>query len=799
MTGARGWRLRWRRFVRERLRLIVRGAVQGVGFRPFIFRLAARHGLSGWVLNSGAGVHVEIEGPRQALEEFFLSIEPERPPRAVIQSLESVWCDASGLTGFEIRESVVPGLARTLVAPDSATCHDCCVDVADPANRRWRYPFTNCTNCGPRYSVISSLPYDRARTSMRSFVMCPECDREYHDPLDRRFHAQPNACPVCGPRVALWNARGDELASDDAAMRMTAEALGFGRIIAVKGLGGFHLMAIASSQAAVQTLRARKHRAEKPFALMVKSIEEAGALCQVSPAESRLLSSAEAPIVLLRRRLGGEGKVADAVAPANPWLGVMLPCTPLHHVLMADVGEAVVATSGNLSDEPICTDEHDAIERLGGIADLFLVHNRPILRHVDDSIVRVHLGRELVLRRARGYAPLPVTLGEDVDPVVAVGPHLKNTVAVSAGREVFVSQHIGDLETPQALNAFNQVMKNLTTLFDVEPVAAAADLHPDYVSTRAAHALGLPVTGVQHHLAHVLSCATENGLGGEVLGVSWDGTGLGSDGTIWGGEFLLVDDEQWQRWACLRPFQLPGGERAVREPRRSAFGVLQAMYGTRARSLDTPVLNRLSASERDLWCQAIDKNVNAPVTSSAGRLFDAVAAIVGIRQVTSFEGQAAMQLEWAADERATDGYPWELSPGSAFPQGSFEPPPCVVDWAPAVAAVLKDVVAGVSVAIIATRWHNTMADVIAGVARSAGRRRVVLSGGCFQNVVLCERVDRRLRDGGFAPYWHQRVPPNDGGIALGQVIATVHPRRLVRASADRRAGAPSQAVECERA
>jgi len=763
--------------VRERLRLIVRGSVQGVGFRPFIYRLAARHDLDGWVLNSPAGVHIEVEGPRGSLEAFFLSIEPERPPRAVIQSLESVWIDAAGVSGFEIRESASPGAATTVVSPDIATCDECRAEIFDPSNRRARYPFTNCTNCGPRYSLIESLPYDRSRTSMRAFVMCPACAREYHDPRDRRFHAQPNACPVCGPQVALWNARGDELASEDDAMRMSAEALRRGRVVAVKGLGGFHLMALASNPAAVEALRARKRRVEKPFAVMAASLAEVEVVCEVSAPERRLLLSAEAPIVLLRRRARSHGLVADAVAPGNPWLGVMLPYTPLHHLLLGDVGEAVVATSGNLSDEPMCTDEHEAIERLGGIADLFLVHNRPIVRYVDDSIARVQLGRELVLRRARGYAPLPVTLPEAVPSVVAVGAHLKNTVAVSVDRQVFISQHIGDLETPQALAAFTHVLESLETLYGVRPVAVAADLHPDYVSTRHANAIGVPVTRVQHHLAHVLSCAAENDLRGDILGVSWDGTGFGTDGTIWGGEFLLVDDERWTRWACLRPFQLPGGEHAVREPRRSAFGVLHAMFGEQALTTKTPALEGLSTRERELWCRAIVKGVNAPVTSSAGRLFDAVASLTGVRQVTSFEGQAAMELEWAVDPDVHDGYPWELTPNGPFPLGTFEPPPLIADWAPAITAVLDDVATGVPVAVMAARWHNTMADVIARVAQSAGRTRVVLSGGCFQNVVLCERVDRRLRDEGFAPYWHQRVPPNDGGIALGQLVAAVRERR----------------------
>ncbi|MBP6716610.1 MAG: carbamoyltransferase HypF, partial [Acidobacteria bacterium] len=632
-TGVRGSRLRWRRPVRERLRLVVRGAVQGVGFRPYVYRLAHRHELDGWVNNSADGVHIEVEGPKAKLEQFFMSLGPERPPRSTIHGLESVWLDAAGHCGFEIRESDAPAAATTLVSPDTALCEDCRTEIFDPLDRRYRYPFTNCTNCGPRYSLIESLPYDRANTSMRAFTMCPACDREYHDPNDRRFHAQPNACPVCGPQMALWNLKGETLAVADEAMHLAAEAIRAGRIVAVKGLGGFHLFALASMPAAVAALRTRKGRAEKPFALMAPTMAHVESLCVTSAAEQRLLLSPEAPIVLLRRHRHGHSAVADEVAPGNPLLGVMLPYTPLHSLLLSDVGEAVVATSGNIADEPICIDEHDALERLGGLADLFLVHNRPIVRHVDDSIARVQLGRELVLRRSRGYAPLPVLLGESAPPIVAVGAHVKNTIAVNVGELGFISQHIGDLETPEAVGAFTGAIASLEDLYGVTPVAAAADLHRDYASSRHAMSLGIPVTLVQHHHAHVLSAAAENGVAGPFLGVAWDGTGLGTDGTIWGGEFLLVDDDEWERWACLRPFRLPGGERAVREPRRTALGVMHAMFGDALLLSGGASLDHLSKAERDLLCRALVTGLNAPVTSSAGRLFDAVASIVGVRQL----------------------------------------------------------------------------------------------------------------------------------------------------------------------
>lgn len=720
-------------------------------------------------MNTPEGVVIEAEGSRSSLEAFRLAIEPERPPRASIHSIEAVWLDAIGATDFRILDSLAPGSPTTIVPADIATCDECLAEIADPANRRYRYPFTNCTNCGPRYSLIESLPYDRARTSMRAFAMCPACAAEYHDPRSRRFHAQPNACPVCGPMVSLWDADGRTLATGDAAMRHAAAALCDGRLVAVKGLGGFHLMVLASSPAAVRELRARKHRIEKPFALMASSLAEAEALCEVSLAERRLLLAPEAPIVLLRRRTGGAVDVAAPVAPNNPWLGVMLPSTPLHHVLLADVGEAVVATSGNRAEEPICTDEDEALDRLAGLADCFLVHNRPIVRHVDDSIARVQLGREVVLRRARGYAPLPVTLAAAVPSIVAVGAHQKNTVAVSVDALVFLSQHIGDLDTPEARGAFTRVLGSLQALYNVTPERMAADAHPDYASTRVAVASGVPVTLVQHHLAHVLSCAAEHDLAGEWLGVAWDGTGAGPDGTIWGGEFLLVDDERWARLACLRPFQLPGGERAVREPRRAAFGVLHELGALPA----DPQRGVVSDAEHGLWRRAIERHLNAPVTSSAGRLFDAVASLLGVRHHASYEGQAAMELEWGADQHEQAAYPWSLDAGGQ----RQSTPPLVADWAPAIQALLEDRATGTPVPVMAARWHNTMADVIVTVAAAAGRPRVVLSGGCFQNVLLVKQVDRRLRAIGLTPYWHQRVPTNDGGIALGQVVGAAHERR----------------------
>jgi hydrogenase maturation protein HypF len=762
--------------MRERLRVTVRGAVQGVGFRPFVYRLARELGLNGFVMNSPQGVSIEVEGDPAQLELCALRLGRDRPPRAVIQSLESSWLDAIPYAGFEIRESAQEGTPTAVVLPDVATCDDCRREIFDPANRRYHYPFTNCTNCGPRFSIIEGLPYDRARTSMRAFTMCPACQREYDDPDDRRFHAQPNACPTCGPRLSLWDAAGAELAVRDDALRAAAAALRDGRIVAVKGLGGFHFMVDASNGSAVATLRERKHREEKPFALMYACLADVIEDCRLSAAEARLLESPECPIVLLRRRdRSNSGRVASAVAPGNPYLGVMLSYTPLHHLLLAEVDRPVVATSGNLSDEPIAKDERLALDRLGGIADLFLVHDRPIVRHVDDSIACVMLGRELVTRRARGYAPLPVPLRREAPPMVAVGAHQKSTVALTAGSNVFISQHIGDLESAQSTAAFKDVLRSLQTLYQITPTLVAADLHPDYLSTKHAATLGLPMVRVQHHHAHVAACMAENDIEGSVLGVAWDGTGYGPDGTIWGGEFLLCDGASFTRAACLRPFRLPGGDRAAREPRRSALGLLHAMGRVGVDTSDGLVTHAFAPRERDLLVRALDRGLNAPVTTSAGRLFDAVAAIVGLRARASFEGQAAMELEFSVDEEVDDAYPFTIDERVTqyAPGPTWMAPGAVVDWEPMIRAILTDVRRGSPVGAVAARFHNTLADMIVATAAHVAESRVVLSGGCFQNRYLTTRTVTCLRQAGFRPYWHQRVPPNDGGIALGQIAASL--------------------------
>ena len=771
-----------------RLKIAVRGAVQGVGFRPFVFRLAEELKLAGWVNNSPQGVFIEVEGSRAALDKFIFRLEAENPPRSSIQSLESSWLDAVGYKQFEIRASETGGGKTALVLPDIATCPDCRREIFDPANRRFRYPFTNCTNCGPRFSIIEALPYDRATISMKQFTMCPACRAEYDDPRDRRFHAQPNACPVCGPRLEFWDAAGKIIFSADAALNSAIAALRSGKIVAVKGLGGFHLLADARNETAVQRLRERKHREVKPFALMFPSLESVKADCEVLPLEARLLRSPEAPIVLLRRIPSTirhpPSSLSPGVAPDNPNLGVLLPSNPLHHLLMAELNFPVVATSGNLSDEPICTDETEALERLRGIADVFLVHNRPIVRHVDDSIVRVMMEREMVVRRARGYAPLPIRLNSQVQGpkpkvVLAVGAHLKNSVAFAIDDNIFISQHIGDLETEPAHKAFRQVAADLPRLYAARPETIAADLHPDYLSTKFADEItgrdalrrlqaGQPLSpakvGVQHHVAHVLSCIAENEIQLPVLGVAWDGTGHGTDGSVWGGEFISVAESGVSRLAHFRPFRLPGGDRAIKEPRRVALGLLYELYGESAFEMEhLAPLRAIPPVEMMTLRGMLQRSFNSPLTSSVGRLFDVVASLTNLRHDMRFEGQAAMELEFVLDGVVTD----EFYPLSV----TNHPTLLMLDWSRMVHAILCDVAGGVAVPEISAKFHNGLAEAAVAIARRSGLARIALSGGCFQNRYLLERVVTRLRTEKFQPYWHQRVPTNDGGVALGQIYA----------------------------
>ena len=756
--------------IQARVRLIICGGVQGVGFRPFIYRLAQKNGLHGWVMNTPQGVTIEVEGGAAAISAFVPGIALEKPLRSFILSMESVWITPQGAKGFEIRASDSQGKTSALVLPDIATCPDCLKDILNPQNRRHGYPFTNCTQCGPRFSIITSLPYDRPNTSMGTFVMCADCRHEYDDPLNRRFHAQPNACTRCGPHLEWWDGEGRVLCTHYGALDAAVAAITGGAIIALKGLGGFQLLADATNQDAVLRLRAAKQREEKPFAIMESSLEEALRECEISELEQSLLCSPESPIVLLRRRPGSR-RIAPAVAPGNPILGVMLPYTPLHHLVMRRVGRPVVATSGNRADEPICTDEYEALGRLRGIADFYLVHNRPIARHVDDSIARIMLGRISILRRARGYAPLPVQLTHAPPHTVALGAHMKSAVALSVGKSVFVSQHLGDLESTPSLDAFHHTITDFQHLYAVEPEVIVADGHPDYLSVKAAPGLvertGSRLVTLQHHLAHILSCMADNELPPPVLGVAWDGTGYGLDGTIWGGEFLRVTPDGVERFAHMRCFPLPGGDAAAREPRRSALGLLYAIYGGEVFGMtDLAPLASFSATERAILETALLRKINTPITSSMGRLFDAVASLIGLRQKASFEGQAAMECEWISGDCPTSSAPYPFTIRSGGNSKAV-----VLDWEPMIRGMIANLREHRLPAELSARFHRTLAEMILRIARLSGLPNVVLSGGCFQNESLLTHTVRLLKREGYSPFWHQRIPPNDGGIALGQVAA----------------------------
>ena len=741
------------------LRVIVRGAVQGTGFRPFVYRLARQLALTGSIRNTPFGVLIHVEGAAAALEAFRLRLPAEVPPAAMLRSVETAPEAVLGADAFTIEASETGGPPSVAVLPDLATCPDCVRELFDPADRRCGYPFLNCTACGPRLSIIEGLPYDRPRTAMKGFALCPECEREYDDPADRRFHAQPVACPACGPRLSCAGG-GDALEAALGALRA-------GRIVALRGLGGYQLLADAHSGDAVARLRSRKGREEKPFAVMFPDVASLRSTAAVSDAEARWLSSAASPILLVP--LLARGVLADQVAPGLRTVGAMLPYSPLHHVLLHRFGGPVVCTSGNASEEPMALAPTEAEERLGTIADVFLHHDRPVVRAVDDSVARAVDGRLLVMRRARGFAPLPVPLGVSLPTVRALGGHLKNTVAWASGRQIVVSQHIGDMDHPLSLEAHARTIADYERLFELRPVAVACDLHPDYATTRLAEASGLRVIRVQHHHAHAASLLAEHDLDGEILAVSWDGTGFGPDGTVWGGEFLAATRTGYRRVARLLPFALPGGEAAARQPWRSAVGALFEVMGSGLWDLDLPPVRRAAQ-----WRDVLTNLVQAPTalrTSSAGRLVDAVAALSGLRQESTYEAHAAMLLEQAAAP-TQDAYPFELirpQVSGLRPQGP-ETAEYEVDWRPMLAAIVEDLLREHSAPLVSGRFHRTLARMAVAVAESAGIPRVGLTGGCFQNVVLTQCATEDLRRRGFEVLVHSQVPPNDGGLAAGQAL-----------------------------
>jgi len=762
--------------VRRRIR--VRGIVQGVGFRPAVYRLALERALGGWVRNDAEGVLIELEGPPQAVESFVSALQADPPPLARITALESETVPAEGETAFRITPSA-GGERTALVSPDMATCDDCRRELADPADRRYRYPFINCTNCGPRYSIILDIPYDRPATTMRGFTMCPACQAEYDDPADRRFHAQPNACPRCGPHLALHDAQGRPVAADDP-LRAVREALLAGRIVAVKGLTGFHLAADARNDSAVALLRRRKGRDEKPLAMMASSVEAVARRARLSQIERALLESRERPIVLAPKR--PDHDLSPRVAPRSPYFGFMLPYAPVHYLLFQDDFPPMILTSGNLSEEPICRENDEALERLGAIADLYLLHDRPIQTVCDDSVVMVQRGRPLMLRRGRGYAPRPLRLPiEAPEPILAVGPELKNAVCLVRGAEAFVSQHIGDLKNAFAARYFEATIEKLERLLEVSPAAVAHDLHPAYLSTRYARRRGdsdgLRLIGVQHHHAHVASVMAENGLEGEVIGLAMDGTGYGTDGTVWGGEVLRASAADFERLGHLACVALPGGDAAVEHPVRTAWAFLLSAYGVEeARRHRVGHLADAREADLDLWADMVAKGVSAPRASGLGRLFDAASVLAGVCAENTYEGQAAIELEAAAGDRPDDAPPYAL----AISEGDG---PWILETAPLVRDVVADVEAGCDSAAVSARFHATVSAMLRAAARRAREEthlaRVALSGGCFANNRLVRGLARALEADGFQVYVHRDVPPGDGGVALGQAyVATARMRKV---------------------
>lgn len=745
----------------QRCRLAISGTVQGVGFRPFLYRRALARGLSGFACNDHEGVCVEIQGRPEDVAAFIGDLRTAAPIQARVRAVAVTGIPPVSGHGFEIRDSRGAGTVSAVLPPDLGSCDACLAETLDAADRRYRYAFTHCTDCGPRYSIMRALPYDRASTSMSGFAMCPECAAEYTDPGSRRFHAEANACPACGPQVLLCAADGTVLADQFEAVTAAAAVLRRGGVMALKGLGGFQLLADARNEDAVARLRARKRRPDKPLAVMLPSLADVLAACEVSAAEADLLTGRERPIVLLRRRPGAA--VAVAVAPdGNPCLGVMLPATPLHHLLLRDLGFAVVATSGNRSEEPIAIDNDEARERLAGIADAFLLHDRDIVRAVDDSVTRIFRGRPQCLRRARGYAPAAVAAATGEAGIFALGGHLKAAVALSREEDIILSPHIGDLDGPLSRAAHAAALEDLQRLYGLRPRVLACDVHPDYHSTRQAEqraaADGLPLVRVQHHLAHVAAGMAEHGLAPPLLGAAWDGTGYGTDGGIWGGEFLLITDTGWERFAHFRPFRLPGGAAAVREPRRAALGLLYEYFGEDAAAMThLPTVAAFTPAARGSLAAMLRAGVNAPACSSAGRLFDAVASLLGLCQVATYEGQAACRLEWAAD----GGVPGKCYDFSLAEDGTL-------DWRPALHALLDDLAAGVPAADIARAFHAGLAAAVAAVAAVAGAGQVLLTGGCFQNALLGNLAADALTAAGRRVYWHEAVPPGDGGLALGQ-------------------------------
>ncbi|HEV2016798.1 MAG TPA: carbamoyltransferase HypF [Gemmatimonadaceae bacterium] len=763
----------------ERRVIAVGGTVQGVGFRPYVHRLATARNLSGFVRNDTAGLTIDVQGEPHVLEDFLSALIRNPPPTAVIQRVKTSREPLRSYRGFEIARSADPPVSTpTNISPDVAVCDECLTEMSDPGNRRYRYPFINCTNCGPRVTIIDGAPYDRARTTMRTFEMCAACRHEYEDKADRRFHAQPIACSACGPTVRLVEATGSVRDSHGHPITAAARAISEGAIVAIKGLGGYHLSCTTSHRETVDRLRSRKAREAKPFAVMARDPEAARAWCTVTAQEEALLLSRRRPIVLLEKRADIHDQprsVMQALAPGNPCLGVMLPYTPLHHLLLAECDGPLVMTSGNISDEPIAFEDADAFDRLGGIADLFLTHDRPIAERCDDSVMRIVADKPTMLRRSRGFVPSPIHVATAFPAqVLAVGGQLKNTFCCARDDSAFLSQHIGDLDHPAARLSLATSIARFSSLVGVNPEVVAHDLHPQYASTEFALAVdGVERIGVQHHHAHIASCMAEHGVTEPVIGVAFDGTGYGTDGAIWGGEFLVVDQGGFNRAAHLSYVPMPGGEGAIRRPLRMALSHLVSAYGDDAPSLPLELFDRAGRNEVALIEQIVAKGLASPPTSSMGRLFDAVSALLGVRDDAQFEGQAAMELEAMADPGASRLYEFGLS-------GAM---PLQIDPAPLVRCIVEDILAGVDRRSISGAFHKSVANMIVRVAEllrnATGIRKIALSGGVFQNVFLTTTTTEALARTGFEVYTQQLVPCNDGGLSLGQAYVVALGNRSI--------------------
>jgi len=742
--------------------IIITGLVQGVGFRPFIYRAAKKHNLSGWVKNATDGVHIEVEGHPKDIEGFVTAVPMEKPVHAEINTLVIEEIPDTGETGFTIAESGLSTLDVPVVTPDMATCPECIREIGTPGNRRFQYPFTNCTHCGPRYTIIRQTPYDRRTTTMNAFPMCRECQSEFDDPTDRRFHAQPNACPVCGPFFQLTDNKGETLSCPDGIgiFEETKRLVKSGMIVAIKGLGGFHLACDAKNEAAVARLRQRKLREDKPFAIMAGSIAAVKERCLLSSVEEALLSGSIRPILLLDKAAGYD--LADSAAPANPRIGVMLPYTPAHELLIGPE-DIWVMTSGNISDEPIAYTNDEALVRLSGIADCFLFHNRDIHRRADDSVVRIFQDSPYIFRRSRGYTPLPVRLGHAAVPVLACGGELKNTFCLTHGHQAFVSAHIGDLENLSTYQYFIDSINHYENLLNIRPEVIAYDLHPEYLSTKYAKSINLPQIGIQHHHAHTVSVMAEYGLYERVIGVSFDGTGYGTDGAIWGGEFLIADCREFSRAAHFRYLPMPGASKAIKQPWRLAAWILCELYGENFIEKPIPFVGCLPP-EWPTVIKAARQGINTPLTSSAGRLFDAAAALLSIRQSINYEGQAAVDLELAAGKCKGKILPYEILEGTSRQ----------LNLLPAFAALVDLQCRGEDIGFLAASFHTTLAhataDMLKRIQADTAIRKVALSGGVFQNLRLLSELTGLLEENQFAVFRHCQVPTNDGGLSLGQAV-----------------------------